>query len=139
MFNHNPVWNPLLLTCTLSLFTPSMAHAAEPENSKTIEVPIHSVSLNMTGEQLQLWIEGDRLDGCDLPLQLMQQAEETKPGLTEIRIQAFHTVAADSKCQGEYVPFTIPFNVQQSIEAGSTYQIWVNDYNFTLENQETDG
>lgn len=139
MFNHNPVWNPLLLACTLSLLSPSIAHAVEPETPNIIQVPIHSVSLNKNGEQLQLWIEGDRLDGCDLPLELTQQAEEAKPGLTEIRIQAFHTVAADSECQGEYVPFTIPFNVQQPIAAGDTYQIWVNDYNFTVKNQETDG
>lgn len=132
--NGSAVWSSVLLACATQLLTFSVAHADEPENTNILEVPIRLLSFDKNGEQLQLWIEGERLNGCDLPLELVQHTEVTETGLTEIRIQVFHTVAADSVCSGEYVPFTVPFNVQQPIEAGQTYQIFVNDYHVTLEN-----
>lgn len=143
---------------SLSLFIPSAAQADDIPTDKTdnlVDVPISLVSIDKNGAQLQLWIEGSRIDGCDLPLELVEQpasasasaianhqaenqAENPVENLIEIRIRAFHTVPASSDCVGEYRPFTVPFMVQQPIETGQVYQIWVNDYHFTFEDRTSD-
>jgi hypothetical protein len=106
---------------------------AEPAN--TLDVLIRLVSLGTEGGQLQLWIEGDRLGNCNLPLEIVERSRLLEEQLTEIRIRVFHIIPTDSDCAGEYVSFTAPFRVNQAIEPGNTYQFWVNDYNFTLERE----
>ncbi|MGP1386299.1 MAG: hypothetical protein ACTS2F_22255 [Thainema sp.] len=140
-------WKTLCLVGILSLFIPSVAQANETQTGNQVDVPIRLVSVSKNGTQLQLWIEGSRIDGCDLPLELIEQpptseenlsAENLAENVTEIRIRVFHTLPAHSDCVGEYQPFTVPFMVQQPIETGQVYQIWVNDYYFTLEDQTSD-
>lgn len=140
-------WKLLCLASSLSLLMPSVVQANEPQTANQVDVPIRLVSISKNGTQLQLWIEGDRIDGCELPLELIEQpptseenlsAENLTENVTKIRIRAFHTLPATSDCVGEYQPFTVPFMVQQPIESGQVYQIWVNDYHFTFEDQTSD-
>ncbi|NJL21055.1 MAG: hypothetical protein HC895_09920 [Leptolyngbyaceae cyanobacterium SM1_3_5] len=125
--NHYSVWSAVLLASTVQLLTPSLAQADEPD--RAIAVPINTVFMHLSGEQLQLWVEGDR---CDLPLEVVQQSEELDE-LTEVQIHLTHTVLADSNCLEETVPFRLPIDVQQSIESGNLYRILVNDYDLTID------
>ncbi len=140
-------WKMLCFVGSLSLFMPAVAQADEVQTANQVDVPIRLISLGEDGPQLQLWIEGDRIDGCDLPLELIEQPPTHEENLSEenltenvtvIRIRAFHTLPTNSDCDGEYRPFTIPFTVRQPIESGQIYQIWVNDYHFTFEDQTSD-
>lgn len=116
-----------MLAGAVQLLTPSLAQADELD--RFIAVPIGSVSMNLSGEQLQLWVEGDR---CDLPLEVVQQSEAVD-GLIEVQIRLTHTVSATSNCLEATVPFALPVDVQQPIESGNLYRILVNDYDFTID------
>lgn len=147
IYSRHFTWRLFCFVSSLSLLTPSVAQANETQTANQVDVPIRLVSISKNGTQLQLWIEGDRIDGCDLPLELIEQpptheenlsTENPAENVTEIRIRAFHTLPSNSDCVGEYRPFTVPFMVQQPIETGQVYQIWVNDYHFTVEDRTSE-
>ncbi|MEM1281443.1 MAG: hypothetical protein AAGG53_15805 [Cyanobacteria bacterium P01_H01_bin.152] len=115
-------------------WTPAFADSTSAPTANAIAIPIETVFLDLNDERLNLWIETERIRGCQFLLEITEDAEAIADDLTEIRIHVNHLVPVDADCEGEPSPFTFDLAVQQpiEIEKGITYDIWVNDYTFQV-------
>jgi hypothetical protein len=82
----------------------------------------------------ELWIAGDRLSACNLPLHVTETAVPIaeREGAIAIRIRLVHHLPADGTCREESVPFALDLKIEERLRPGIDYQIAVNDYTFSL-------